>query len=239
MKILILSIYHESTEYRKMLQIQQKYCNTHPDIDFFFVTLNPKLNKQVELIHDVIYVKGYESHVNILFKTIKALEYVTCVLNRNYDFVVRTNVSTLIVYRNLVKYLTRIPRKNIYVGGKLETLRWNIAPYELIESKQHLQDAFYGFKFFQGIAIIFSFDVVLTLLDISKTIEYDMVDDLKIGLLMQQFIPEAYNNINKLPNAKVSLNQIHVNSVFVRNKTNNRNSDILRMNLFVKQLVNK
>ena len=75
MKILILFIYNQDNVYNKMLEIQRKYVHNHINIESYFVTLDENLNCDIKLDNNIIYVKGKESFINILYKTIKALDY--------------------------------------------------------------------------------------------------------------------------------------------------------------------
>lgn len=68
-----------------------------------------------------------------------------------------------------------------------------------------------------------SYDVVMCLLNINIT--YDIVDDLKIAILLKEYMPNAYNKMQSLHPANVSDGAYHHNAVFIRNKSNNRYND--------------
>lgn len=85
-----------------------------------------------------------------------------------------------------------------------------------------------------------SYDVVEEFLKIKDNIEYDIVDDVKIGILIRTYLPEVYENIEKNPFAKVSFNNYEDDSVFIRNKSNKRKTDLFRMRYIVnKYFMNK
>jgi hypothetical protein len=78
--------------------------------------------ENIVIIEDVIYVKGIESYTNILYKSIEALDYLRKVTAIKYDYVVRSNISTIIMLNNLYNFLLNCERHNIYTGGVVETL---------------------------------------------------------------------------------------------------------------------
>ena len=66
MKVLILSIFNETDYYKKMKNIQMKYVNNNEHIDYYFITFKTFMSKNVEIINNIIYVKGVETAMNIL-----------------------------------------------------------------------------------------------------------------------------------------------------------------------------
>ena len=168
----------------------------------------------------------------------KSLNYIINTLGQTYDYVVRANISTVINFENLFNYLTTCPKTNLYTGGKLEILRWHLAPHEISESKQNQRNSFSGLKYIQGFGIILSYDIVKQILNDEKSIEYDIVDDVKLGLIIRDNFKELYDNINNKSLTKMSCN-FNKESVFLRNKTGNRTNDISNMNNAVNLLYNK
>lgn len=131
MKVLVLVIFSSSRMYNVMYNLQKKYILQHKNIDVYFVTFNKKQPKKVILINNVIFIEGDETLPNITYKTIMGLDYIHNNISSSYDFVVRTNVSTLINLNNLFNFLSSIENKNIYTGGTLETLKWNLSLNEI------------------------------------------------------------------------------------------------------------
>ena len=217
MKILILFIYNKTEMYEKMLQIQKTYIHNHPDIDVYFVTLT-KQDEPIILKDDFIYVKGEEHLLTITYKTVKALEYIFYNLQKKYDFVVRSNISTLINLNNLVKFFNTVPSNMLYTGGTL----WNLGSRLDYDSginpdsmkKYRLQNL----NYVQGTSIIMSYDVVKYILEKKHLINYSIVDDVTFGLFIRNNLPIVYKNIMNNLFALVSLNEYNENSVFIRNK---------------------
>ncbi|MFY7728211.1 MAG: glycosyltransferase [Flavobacterium sp.] len=237
MKILLLVIFSHSDIYNQMLTIQKEIVNSNSDIDTYFVTFNNDQDDDIVINDNIMYVKGSESYTNILYKTIKGLDYIIHTKSQQYDYIVRSNISTILHLSNLCAYLDSLPRNEVYTGCTLETLRWMLAPYEILETKQHRRNDYYGVQYIQGTCIILSRDVVQYLLSIQSTIEYDIVDDVKIGLIIRDHLPVVYNAMKKLPLAKVTYNNMYEpNTVCIRNRSSNRLSDVHRMRTIISDI---
>lgn len=239
MKILILSIFNESDEYKIMKEIQKRYIHSNDLIDYYFVTCKENMNSELEVIDDIIYIKSCENYMTILEKTIIAFNYLINIQNNNYDYVVRTNVSTLINYKLLIKYLESIPRDNIYIGGVLFSLDWLDYKYGITDFKINL----YNLKnmlFFQGTGIIMSCDVIKFILNNISNLKYDIVDDVAIGLLLRNYLPNAYSCLHKIERPKYSVNNYTSDSIIIRNNFYNVNkiSEIINMNDFLNKMLN-
>jgi len=237
MKVLLLMIFSNTDIYNDMLLIQKTYIHRSSNIDVYFVSFNEEQQEDVIIKDDFIFVKGKEHHINILFKTMEALDYINSKMPNNYDFIVRSNISTIINLDNLYKYLNSIPNTNIYTGGTLETLNWLLQPYEISEEKQANRNDYYGLKYIQGTSIIMSNDVVQSILKMKENIEYDIVDDVKLGIIIRDNFPEIYANIENqvlaLALAKVSYNKFEPDSVFIRNSSYERKMDVHKMRIMV------
>lgn len=217
-----------------MLKLQRMYVHNNDSIEYYFVTFEPNMQEDIRIIDDIIYIKGQESFTNILYKTFLALKYIFCSMNKSFDYVIRTNISTIINYDNLLNYLSASSKINLYCGGKLEILKWQLQPYEISINKQQHRNDYYGLKYIQGIGIIFSTDIIEKLIEITDIIEYDIVDDVKIGLLIREYFPQIYDNIETTQMANIYYNDndiynVKSNAVFVRNRTNNRYNDLYAM----------
>jgi hypothetical protein len=89
--------------------------NYRPIIKYFFVEFR---NNQEEIVieeNDHIYIKGEESiNPGMILKTCKAFEYINT--HYDYEFVIRTNLSTVFHMPNLLEYLYIIPNTNACGG---------------------------------------------------------------------------------------------------------------------------
>jgi hypothetical protein len=238
MKVLLLIIFSETELYNYMLENQKSYIHSHQHIDVYFVTLNNQLIKDVLVEDDIIYIKGTENYTNILYKTIEALDYLRKTSSNKYDYVVRSNISTIIMLNNLYAFLSNYERHNVYTGGNVETLRWQLQTYEISEEKQMCRNNYYGLKFIQGIGIIMSYDLVESILNMKSIIEYDIVDDVKLGIIIRDYFPNVYMNIDKMLVAKTSYNCYDAEAIFIRNRTQERKMDVHNMRQMILHIKN-
>lgn len=237
MKILILYIYSINPAYEKMLELQREHIlnNSNLDISHYFIQFRNEQSNLVEIENDFIYLKGQESLLKITEKTLNSLKYLLDDLKLTFDFIVRTNISTIINYNNLLNYLNNLPKNNIYCGGKVLKLK-NLDYSSGIKSYNH-----FGLLYASGTSIILSYDVALTLIQNISNINHSIVDDVTIAIFIRKNIPDAYKNLNlyKTPlflymNDKVNFSKIN-NYIFIRNKTitkncNNKNNISYREN---------
>lgn len=216
MKILILVIYNENSIYNEMLKLQRSYLHDHKNIDTFFVAFKDQVD-DIVVDKDILWIKGKESLPNILLKTFKGAEYAMKL--QTYDYLVRTNISTLIDLENLYSFLESSPRTLFYTGGNL---------------MKHRRGVF----FMQGTAIILSIDVVQSL--VSNPIVYNIVDDVKLGLLIKNRFPGIYTRLAEMNRPKFTHTQIDKDTIFIRNKhCKKRHLDIVNMKKFVDMKKNR
>lgn len=238
MKVLLLIIFSETEIYNNMLNIQKNYIHDNENIDVYFVTLNNNLLEDIVVVDDMIYIKGTENYTNILYKTIEALDHLRKTSLKKYDYVVRSNISTIIMLNNLYNFLLNCEKNNVYTGGVVETLQWKLQTYEVSEEKQMCRNDYYGLKYIQGIGIIMSYDLVESILNIKNNIQYDIVDDVKLGIIIRDYFPIVYSKINKSPVAKISYNHYDPNAVFIINNTQEIKMDVHNMRQMVSNIKN-
>jgi len=185
MKILILFIYSADENYNKMLKIQRSYCHKYDGVHSFFVTYRKTQSNHVEIEDDIVYVKGEETYLGITRKTIDAMEFL---LNRmkDIDYVVRSNMSTVINIPELKSFLEPLPRTGIYTSGLMIELRW------LDHASGVVDESLWGTKYASGTSIILSKDVAESIVQRKDQIRHDIIDDLSIGVFMTKFFPNTY-----------------------------------------------
>ena len=192
MRILLLFIYSESEAYNKMLDLQRKYVNTHPEITSYFIQFRNDQSNIIEIENDMIFVKGEEHILNITAKTLLAMEYLLYQQNLIFDFVVRTNVSTVFNFTELVKYCNQIPIKNIYTGGCILNLQW------LDHSCGIYDEELFGTIYAQGTCIFLSYDVACNIIENRDKIRTDIVDDVAFSIYLNKFLPNALEYLDSL-----------------------------------------
>jgi hypothetical protein len=233
MNILILCIFDETERNKKLLEIHRDNLSKHRfiknnNIDYFFITFDENLTDDFKLIDDILFVKGKEDYMNILEKTIKSLYFFINIQNKYYDFIIRTNISSAFNFKLLHNYLTSIPKTNIYIGGIFFCLDWNDEKFNI--TKETIQTyGLHKLNFFQGTCIILSNDIVTYMLNNSNKLQYDIIDDVAIGLFIKTYLPNAYLTFTNVPiTTKIYPDKklYNDNSVLFRHKTFDDNIDI-------------
>ena len=235
MKICILIIYSYSEHYLKMKQILEEHYRKYTDyISFYFVQNNETIENDIEFSDNTIVVKKQETLLNIMYKTLKAIEYIY-EEHKDMEYLVRTNVSTIIDIHNLIQFLSNIPKQNIYCGGIRYSLYW-------LDYKSGIYDHRHkGTNFVQGTSIILSIDLVESIIQKQDKINHAIVDDVTIALFIKEFHNSVINEslfkyCAKHIQIDDSNNNIDINSidntkdiVFYRNKCSDMNNTVKNM----------
>lgn len=112
MRVLCLILASDTTEEHKQFQVLWRtLINKHPDVDCYFYKGNPDLDEPTLLDGNTLWIKIEESYETIYEKTLRAFEYFIPVLD-GYDFVYRTNLSTLTSFNHMLEYCNDLPRRN-------------------------------------------------------------------------------------------------------------------------------
>ena len=94
-RVLHLVLFSHDVYYDSMYALLSPYYASCPNVRSYFYTFSPDISGEFELSGDILYIKGTETYIpGILDKTIKALRYFEPQF-QDYDYVVRTNISTL------------------------------------------------------------------------------------------------------------------------------------------------
>jgi hypothetical protein len=115
-KIIILIVSSNNEIYNEFKRLQSIYLNKYSHlINFFFIEFKEDQEEDVIEINNTLYFKGTESITpGVIIKTTLAINYLKN--NYEYDFLFRTNLSTLTNIPNLCKYINTLPKDNIYSG---------------------------------------------------------------------------------------------------------------------------
>jgi len=236
-KILNMVIYSHDEIYQEMYNLSLSYYSKFSNIDTYYISYksyknykNKEENEENEENEEknVKYFEGEESIVpGVLDKTIKALLHFSSDIKDKYDYVIRTNISTLIDYKKLNILLSE--EQIDYGGGLVNTLNW-LDPPSGINSRKY-----FGTKFVSGTCIIMSKDVVLSLLSKRNFLNYTIIDDVSIGILFRYYFPKLrikdikkfifVDNLTYLQDLK--------SYIFYRHKTKNRKDDIINMSRII------
>lgn len=233
MKVLVLAIFDKTERNDTLMKIHQSHLKNNRfiqnnSIDVFFITFDETLCQDYKLEDNILLIKGKEDYMNILSKTIKALDYFINDQNKNYDYLVRTNISSVFNFKLLYEYLNNMPRQNLYVGGIFYYLGWLDEKFGITRKTMKDYELF-NIGFFQGTCIILSSDVFQFLLNRSHRLQYHIIDDVAIALLIRTYIPNAYLTTKNLPKVTVidENNKIYDrDSILFRHKTLDDKLDI-------------
>lgn len=108
--MLVISSNNE-TVYDKHREVWKSYMNTSSEIDVYFIQYR---DGPQEIDGNTFWLSGKESLQGITTKTIDSIQYF---LNqKDYDFIVRTNMSSFWNFSALLNHLKTLPTENLYSG---------------------------------------------------------------------------------------------------------------------------
>lgn len=166
--ILNLILYTDIPHEIEMKKVQESYIHNYPFVYTYYVSFRDQ-EHNVMVENDTIYVKGIEDEFTIIHKVIEALK-----LPFVYDYVYRTNISTVTDFKALLPQLCTYggDRRNIY------SIKW---PHGKDDKGTK-----FGFTFVQGTCIVLNKRAVdlLVKYDISKLTDYE--DDVIISHVLQE-----------------------------------------------------
>jgi hypothetical protein len=223
MKILNLVLYSDNCEYyAKMYEALSGYYKGFSNVTTYFYKYNNNISNNIEIDGDVINIKGIETYIpGILNKTIDALllfknngEY------EKYDYIVRSNISSIVNFSLLSKQLELSPVE--YYGST------NIGHFTLDNI---------NVPFASGTNIILSNKGYLTLVNNINLLDRAFIDDISIAIFFYKlnikitktgenrfvFVPAINNSLEyeKLVNG---------NYLVYRNRCDNkRECDVINM----------
>lgn len=232
-----LVLYSDDKEYNKMKKITQKYYNVFKNVKTIYYKFDNTIKEDYKLEDGLLKIKGNETFIpGILDKTIKAFDYVK---DYEYDYLVRSNISTIINFKLLDDRLAIKPVE--YSGGEIHNLQW------LDEKSGIIDKIYFGLQFVAGTAIIFSKKTLRELLQNKQKINYTLIDDVSIGLFMRDILNKPAKNIKNnnfiyVPNTNGNKKRlIKIISekpyIFYRNNNIDRTIDVNNMKLIVNYLL--
>jgi len=175
-KLVVLRIYNSTPEYDAMKRLHLQYDNS------IFVTYNPDIETEWKYIESerLIEVRGEESYIpGILNKTIVAIR--ACLQLFDFDFLVRSNISTAVDTREILLRLEKHSRDEHLYGGHT----W---PLEMIDGRLQFTTVEWlgrGLPFVTGTGIIFSRKTSQYLVDNEDQIDNTVIDDVSIAMFLE------------------------------------------------------
>ena len=114
MRVLVLVISNDLFPvYAHHRAVWTSYMNSHPNVDCYFITAAP-LTLVPFISSNTLTVRGVERYGRIFAKTVDALAF--ALARREYSYVVRTNLSSVWDFKQLLTYLETAPRERLYAG---------------------------------------------------------------------------------------------------------------------------
>lgn len=226
-KILNLILYSSDNKYDQMKDILIEHNKNH-NIRSYFYCYKSDMTIPYEIVDDILYISGKESCIpGILEKTLKAFDIFK---DEDYDYIVRSNISTIIDYKELLKYLAM--GKFDYGGPQYYTYTTVDLQTGMTKGKN---DKYKNHHFVTGICIILSKKAVKLLTDNVKDIlSYELIDDVAIGVYLhdKKLIRKELGE-NKLLDKNLTYKPGYI---VYRNKSDNRDLDIVNMKMLIYNL---
>lgn len=182
----VLILYSEDKpEYTQMRDILRSY-HKYMGIPYLFYDYKEDLESEFKEEHDILYIRppiGFNKERDsflpgILNKTLRALSYVK--EKYNYDYIVRTNISSIMNYNLMNAYLDRFPVD--YVGPTNYTGFNFDLKSGLTEEKRR---TYANVQWVAGTAIVMSEECVSLLVSKSEDVmSLEMIDDVGIGCFL-------------------------------------------------------
>lgn len=154
------------------------------------LTLNQSLTLrdrfELDILNKTLYVRGDECLIpGILHKTVEALSYFLSV-DSSYSYVWRTNLSSVLDFAGLERYLGTISSsKCLYSGYVGKILVNDHNAYIQKEKGGGLGERSSPSFFASGAGFLMSRDVALYLVENKEFLRWDLIDDVAIGALLE------------------------------------------------------
>lgn len=121
-KLLVLIVDSDTCDvYVKLRHIWSLYMHSDPEhVEAYFIRGDPNLPVPYLIKGDTLYLQT-ENNLNpgIIKKTVMALEALSSRIGTEFNFVLRTNLSSFYIFDRLLEYLKRLPVTNCYSGSIL------------------------------------------------------------------------------------------------------------------------
>jgi hypothetical protein len=121
-KVLVLIVTSDDLPvYTELQNIWRSYMHRdHEHVEAYFIRGNPNLAHEYEIEEEIIWSRCQESLIpGILTKTIMSLEAMLPRIKSEFDYVLRTNLSSFYVFPRLLEFLKQCPRTNFYGGSPI------------------------------------------------------------------------------------------------------------------------
>ena len=225
-KVKILNLILYSPGFEKMYTILSEYLKSE-GVPHFFYIFQDDLGVEHKIVDDILYIKGKETFIpGILDKTLKAFEIFK---DKEYDYIVRSNASTVVNFALLKQNLS----EKIDYGGPLYYVGSRLDLEGGLDEEKHAK--YKHHHFVSGICIVLSKKAIELLVQNQEAIrKLNIIDDVSIGihlhdkgLIRKTLGTQAYSFDNDV---------FKPGMIAYRNKTDDRNADAEKMQIIVQNL---
>jgi hypothetical protein len=234
--IINLVLYSNNDEYNEMYKLTREYYKKFNNVKTIYYKFDETISKEYELNDDILNIKGKETFIpGILDKTIKAFQFVND--HYNFNYVVRSNISTLVDFNLLTKYLEH---NQIDYGGGLK-----LSLYEISQSYGIKDSTYFGTEYASGTSIIISKKLLSNIINNKNKIKYNFIDDVALGLFVSEnkndiiikYVPDKhFIMIKSYEDQSELINDIKDKEyIFYRNRQTDRKMDLLQMKTIINQ----
>ena len=192
-------------------------------IEYYFYTFKEDIDSDY-LDGNTIYIKGSESYIpGILEKTLKAFDFVK---DYSYDYIVRSNISTIVNFNLLDSFLQN---NDFDYSGPIGYTGFHECSYSGLTKEKQLK--YSNVQWCAGICLIFSRKAIHELVNhYEEIISLEIVDDVAIGIyLWEQKNVKIKKHLMDQSCVCHSGDTPTANYLFFRNKCLSRKDDILKM----------
>lgn len=231
-----LVLYSKDEDYEKMYKLTREYYKTFKHVKTIYYKYNEDISSDFTLKGDILDIRGKETYVpGILEKTLRAFNIVS---TNEFDYLVRSNISTIVNFDLLADYLIENP---IGYGGGLKNVL-----HQLDESAGIVDDKYFGTEYASGTSIILSKNTLIDILKFKDDIKKTFIDDVALGIFVNEnldltpkYVPSS--RFISIPNENGNASKIielikDKNYIFYRNRQPDRKTDIAQMKVILDYL---
>lgn len=234
MKVLNLILYSTNIpEYVQMYKILNDYLNVLGIQHYFYIYDENQIEEYcLKKDENILSIKGQETFIpGILEKTLLAFKYFR---NAEFDYIVRSNISTVVDFKILLRTLES---EILDYGGPLYYYG------SFVDLKSGLtseKNALYGNRHFvSGICIVFSKKAIDILVDeMTDVLDYGIIDDVAIGIHLhnRNLIFKSIVVNEGLPSYDFNAPNYKPSLIVYRNYSGDRYNDYCRMSSICEQI---
>jgi len=237
-RILNMVLFSHGDSYDEMYNLSRQYYRSFDNVRTVYYTFSGDVNDTSKpyVESDILYLPGEETYMpGILSKTLKTFSYF---YDTQYDYYVRTNISTIVNFNLLSKALQY--HKIEYGGGR------NFYIYQGYRDSGCgvTDDTHVGLSYAAGTCIVLSRDMFRKVVENQSRLDMNVIDDVAIG----KMIKDAFN----VESFDLNVNYKHYKETYesydemveyipyticYRNRSNDRKTDVINMRAIVGMLM--